>query len=167
MTPVADQISDLIAARLADALERRQARRAQRAEMAARRTAGLAKRHAAKLARSSADPSPTQSTSRYFPASADLPADVRRDNDRARPSQEKDPAMTNAQNVATVATGARQPRCRMADRLGDRCPNPSINDDIKTVQICARHALAAANLLVEAGAIQIRYADVTTGGTAR
>lgn len=72
--------------------------------------------------------------------------------------------MTHAQNVATVA-GGRQPRCRMSDRLGDRCPNPSINDDIKAVQICARHALAAARLLAEAGAIQIRYADVTTRRT--
>lgn len=70
--------------------------------------------------------------------------------------------MTRTPNVATVASSAGQPRCRMVDRLGDRCPNPVVSEDIKVVQICPRHALEAARLLVEAGAIQIRYADVTT-----
>jgi hypothetical protein len=70
--------------------------------------------------------------------------------------------VTRTPNVASVASSAGQPRCRMSDRLGDRCTGLSIDEDVKAVQICARHALAAAKLLAEAGAIQIRYADVTS-----
>lgn len=74
--------------------------------------------------------------------------------------------MTRTPNVATVASSAGPARCRMVDRLGDRCTGLVISEDIKDVQICPRHGLAAARLLAEAGAIQIRYADVTARRTA-
>jgi hypothetical protein len=49
----------------------------------------------------------------------------------------------------------------MLDRLNDRCSNEAIDPDEATLAICATHALQAAQLLTEAGAITIKFATTT------
>lgn len=63
--------------------------------------------------------------------------------------------------TATVAT-KRAARCRMHDRLDNPCPNPVIDEDPNAIQICPSHALRAAQLLVEHGAITIAYPTPAT-----
>lgn len=69
--------------------------------------------------------------------------------------------MRSSTNVATITATDRKPRCRMTNRLGDRCPNEVVDPDPAAPQICARHALEGARLLADAGAIRIQYANVT------
>lgn len=62
----------------------------------------------------------------------------------------------------TTAVMSRAARCRMLNRLNDRCPNEVVDPDPAAPQICARHALEGAQLLADAGAIRIQYATVTS-----
>lgn len=57
-----------------------------------------------------------------------------------------------------TAAPPRAARCRYHNRLGDPCSNPVIDEDSNAIQLCPSHALRAAQLLVEKGAIAITYA---------
>jgi hypothetical protein len=58
-----------------------------------------------------------------------------------------------------TAAPERAARCRYHNRRDDPCPNPAIDGDPNAIQLCPSHALRAAQLLVEHGAITIRYAS--------
>jgi hypothetical protein len=59
----------------------------------------------------------------------------------------------------------RVPRCRMLDRLNNRCQNPSLDPDPKAVQICITHAARVMELVRETR--RRRYATATTKETVR
>lgn len=54
----------------------------------------------------------------------------------------------------------RKPRCRMHGGTGNRCTGEVVDPDPRALQICPHHALQAALLLADAGAIRIQYAKV-------
>lgn len=69
---------------------------------------------------------------------------------------------------ASPVAPERKRRCRMLNRLSDRCSNEAVDSDEASLAICAAHALQAAQLLAEAGAITITFGKArrrTTGAT--
>lgn len=62
--------------------------------------------------------------------------------------------------MPTTTDPSRTARCRYHNRLDEPCPNPAIDDDPNTIRLCPAHALRAAQLLVEHGAITIKYANL-------
>lgn len=62
---------------------------------------------------------------------------------------------------APAVAGERKPRCRMINRLQNRCGNEVIDPDPAAPQFCAKHALEAAQLLADYGAIKIKFTDIT------
>ena len=56
---------------------------------------------------------------------------------------------------------AKYAQCRYAKRTGERCTAEVIDPDPEAVQICPSHALRAAQLLAESGAIHIKAASPT------
>lgn len=68
--------------------------------------------------------------------------------------------MTTTRDRAVGSSSVRAPRCRMVGGTGNRCTGEVVDPDPRALQICPRHALKAAQLLAEAGAIAITYANI-------
>ncbi|GAA0347739.1 hypothetical protein NE235_10615 [Actinoallomurus spadix] len=64
--------------------------------------------------------------------------------------------------MSTIAP-ERQARCRYLKSSGNRCENPVADDDPNAVQLCPSHALRAAQLLAEHGAIKIQFPNAIRG----
>lgn len=51
--------------------------------------------------------------------------------------------------TTAIATPDRIRRCRMRDRLGNPCPNPTLSDDEMAIAICGKHAAKVMELVRE------------------